>query len=354
MATDWIEESAVAAQEWSEVHPRSWAPVDLTAVLDGSWQPPLPTVGKRSDGIGLFYPGRSHTIISETEGGKTWLALSAALDEMADGNHVVYFDFEDSEGGIVGRLLTLGAHRSTINERFHYLRPTDPLGTGINVDDLNRVLADHQPTLGIIDGVTEAMTLHGLNPLDNVDAAVFGRMLPRRITETGAAAVSLDHVVKDRDGRGRYALGAVHKLNGLDGASYVLENRAPFGVGLTGRSTIRIAKDRPAQLRRHALPSGGGMHWFGDLVLKSHGDEFAEVSIEPPTAHAPEFRPTLLMGRISDALAEHGPLSGRQLEEMVTGKSATIRDALSFLKVDGYVSSTTPHQLLKPYSMEAD
>jgi len=269
---------------------------------------------------------------------------------MAEGNHVVYLDFEDSEGGIVGRLLTLGAHRGTILERFDYLRPTDPLGAGINVDDLDRVLADRQPTLGIIDGVTEAMVLHGLNPLDNVDAAVFGRMLPRRITETGAAAVSLDHVVKDRDGRGRYALGAVHKLNGLDGASYVLENRSPFGVGLTGRSTIRIAKDRPAQLRRHGLPSGGGMHWFGDLVVKSHGEEFAEVSIEPPIERSEEFRPTVLMGRISDALTEHGPMAARKIEITVRGKAATIREALAYLQLDGYVSDSTPHELLRPYS----
>ena len=36
--------------------PRTWQPVDLAAVLDGTWCPPRPTVGRRNDGAGLFYP----------------------------------------------------------------------------------------------------------------------------------------------------------------------------------------------------------------------------------------------------------------------------------------------------------
>ena len=59
--------------------------------------------------------------------------------------------------------------------------------------------------------------MHGLDPLKNQDA-LFGTMVTKQLTASGAAAVSLDHVVKDREGRGRYALGAVHKLNGLSGA----------------------------------------------------------------------------------------------------------------------------------------
>ena len=331
-------------------YPRSWRPVDLAPVLDGTWQPPQPTVGRRADGVGLFYPGRTHTVVSETEGGKTWFALSASLDELNAGKHVVYLDFEDDEGGTVGRLLTLGAHRDRIGDQFHYLRPDDPLGTGVNLDDLHRVLADHAPTLAVIDGVTEAMTMHGLNPLDNVDAATFGRMLPRRITEAGTAAANLDHVTKDRDGRGRYALGAVHKLNGLGGASYLLDNRTPFGIGLTGRSTVRVAKDRPGQLRRRALPSGGSTWWFGDLVLASQSDTFAEVSVEPPVEHDANFRPTVLMERIAKAIEQHGPLAARKIEALVQGKAATIRQAVTYLQLDGYLSEHTPHELLKPYS----
>ncbi len=350
-----LDELVLAEQPDHQAAPRRpWQPVDLSDVLDGTYQPPQPAVGRRTDGVGLFYPGKCHVIVSETEAGKTWLVLSSSIDEVRAGNHVVYIDFEDDESGVVGRLLTLGVDPDTIREYFHYLRPTDQLGTGIHRDDLHRVLTEHQPTLAILDGITEAMTMHGLNPLDNADAAKFGRMLPRYIAAYGAASVSCDHVTKDRDGRGRYALGAVHKLNALDGAQYTLENRTPFGIGLTGRSTIKLAKDRPGQLRKHGLPSSAGMVWYGDLVLDSHGDSFAEVSIEPPTERADGFRPTVLMGRISDALTEHGPLAQRRLDVAVTGRAASIRAALDYLILDGYVSEKTPHELLKPYSPEVD
>lgn len=333
---------------------RSWQPVDLTAVLDGTYQPPQPTVGRRTDKAGLFYPGKCHVVVSETEAGKTWLVLSAAIDEMSDGNHVVYIDFEDDEGGVVGRLLILGVHPDVIRERFHYLRPSDQLGTGIHRDDLHRVLIEHTPTLAVLDGITEAMTMHGLNPLDNADAAKFGRMLPRYIAGCGAASVSCDHVTKDREGRGRYALGAVHKLNGLDGAQYTLESRTPFGIGLTGRSTIKVAKDRPGQLRKHGLPSSAGMVWYGDLVLDSHGDSFAEVSIEPPTERSEDFRPTVLMARIAAVLEQKGGQAARTIEQTVTGNTASKRQALAFLRLDGYVSEKSPHELLKAYPPEGE
>ncbi|MDQ3541181.1 MAG: AAA family ATPase [Chloroflexota bacterium] len=331
---------------------RPWQPVDLTLVLSGTWKPPVPTVGKRADGRGLYYPGRAHTVISETEGGKTWLALSVALDELAEGHHVVYVDFEDDEGGVVGRLLTLGADPLRIRTYFHYLRPDEPLGGGINRDDLDAILGDCKPTYGVIDGITEAMSVHGLNPLDNADAAVFGRMLPRRITAAGAACASLDHVTKDKEGRGRYALGAVHKLNALDGAAYILDNRTPFGVGLTGKSTLKIAKDRPGQLRKHGYPSSNNQTWYGDLVLTSHGETFADVGIEIPHEADPDFRPRHLMSKIAKVLEQHESLSARKIEAVTGGNAASLRKALTFLQLDGYVSDDSPHRLLKPYDQD--
>ncbi len=334
---------------------RVWQPIDLTAVLDGTWQAPAPTVGRRSDGVGLFYPGKVHTVSSESEAGKTWFALSAVTDELAAGHHVAYLDFEDDEGGIAGRLLAMQNSPEVIRSRFHYLRPTEPLGNGIHLDDLRATVTGSAPTLAIIDGITEAMTLHGLNPIDNKDVAAFGRILPRRIANLGPAVACLDHVTKSIEGRGRYAIGAVHKLNGLDGAAYILESRTPFGIGLTGRSTVKIAKDRPGQLRRHGLPSSGGMVWYGDLSITSHDERFAEVEVKAPATRQPEpFRPTHVMAKIAASLGEHGELSGRQIQTLVGGKAATLRDAISLLQIEGYVSNKSPHTLLKPYSGEEE
>ena len=60
---------------------RPWQPINLTNVLSGDWRPPTPTVGRRSDNIGIFYPGKMDTISSESEAGKTWLALVAAFQK---------------------------------------------------------------------------------------------------------------------------------------------------------------------------------------------------------------------------------------------------------------------------------
>jgi hypothetical protein len=329
---------------------RSWQPVDLGPVLAGNWKPPEPTVGRRIDGKGLFYPGRCHTVISETEGGKTWLALSAALDEMQAGNHVVYLDFEDDEGGVAGRLLTLGCSPDKIRKQFHYIRPESKMDQD-DLNDLRDTITTHAPTLGVIDGVTESMTMHGLNPLDNADCATFGRLLPSWIASLGAAVASLDHVVKDREGRGRYAIGGVHKLNGLNGAGFILENRQPFGIGITGRSTVKISKDRPGQLRRNALPSGGGLHWYGDLVLESKDEDLAEVSVHPPIERDENFRPTIYMQRIADAITREGSIqSKRQLESLVRGKAETKREALDWLIQDGYVTAKAPFTMIQPYT----
>lgn len=320
---------------------RTWRPVDLTAVLDGTYQRPEPTVGTRDDGRGLFYPGHLHVVAAEAEAGKTWLALAAVAEELACGRACVYLDFEDDEGGIVGRLLTMGVSREAIRDRLGYFRPEESIEALGNRQDLADALGDLQPTLAILDGVTEAMSLHGLELKDNTDVARFGRMLPRWLAASGPATVTLDHVVKDREARsGGYALGGVHKLNGLNGAMYLMENKDPFGIGRTGRSRVLVRKDRPGQLRRHGVTAHDGLFWYADLVIESHGEDFAEAWLPAAKEHAnAAFRPTAIMARICETLAAASAgLSKNAIEGAVAGKAATIRYALELLVAEGYVA----------------
>ena len=334
----------------------TWRPVDLGPVLDGTYQPPMPTVGARDDGVGLFYPGRVHSVASESEGGKTWLALTAAAHELRAGHAVMYLDFEDDEGGVVGRLLALGAHPDAIRQRFAYMRPETPIGPS-DAGDLAAIMGDLHPTMGVIDGVTEAMALHGLEMTDNTDVARFGALLPQPLTARGAAVVMLDHVTKSAETRGRYQIGAVHKLNGLNGAAYLLDNRSPFGIGITGRSTVYIAKDRPGQLRRHALPGSEGRHWFADLVLTSHDVTYVEPSLTVPVERTGPSRPTDLMGRVAAALTTAAaPLTVRGVLDRVKGKTEVIRQALACLVDEGYVTVESGprgaqlHRLVRPFA----
>ena len=335
----------------------TWRPRDLTDILNGTYQAPQPTIGRRDDGIGLFYPGRLHSVVGESEGGKTWFALLATACELNAGNSVVFIDFEDDAPGVVGRLLTLGVPPTAISERFAYVRPEEPLTANFNKLDLGQAIHDLKPTFVPVDGVTEGMSMHGLELKDNSDVARFGRILLRPIAHTGAAVATLDHVTKDREGRGRYAIGGVHKLNGLNGAMYVLENRTPFGVGVTGKSTVRISKDRPGQLRRHALPHSSGMHWFADFTLTSHDETFAEASLATPIERTGPFRPTGLMRKVSDALAgAPDPLSVRGVQDRVTGNKDAVRAALARLVDEGFAAMETGarnsqlHRLVKPFT----
>jgi hypothetical protein len=140
-------------------------------------------------------------------------------------------------------------------------------------------------TLVIIDGVTEAMAAHGLNPLDNADAATFSHRLPVPFAVAGATVLMIDHVTKAAEGRGRYALGAQHKLAAVDGAAYTIDLLRPFGHGLRGLAKISIAKDRPGRVREHSPRGCAGM-----LDLESMEDRSVMARITPAPEPAGDER----------------------------------------------------------------
>ncbi|MEU1117808.1 MULTISPECIES: AAA family ATPase [unclassified Streptomyces] len=334
-----------------------WDDVDLAPVLSGSYKPALPTVGARDDDVGLFYPGRVNGIQGESEAGKSWVALISCLVEINRGNHVFYLDFEDSEEGVIGRLLLIGGTPQTIAERFHYVRPGGAPSPTVLKAFAGRV-REYEATLVVVDGVTEAMTMMGLELKENSDIAKFGRMLLRPLADTGAAVVPLDHVVKSNESRGRYSLGGVHKLNAVDGVQYMLEAVRPFGINTEGRSRLRVAKDRPAQVRKHALPGGKNpMHWFADLVIKSEGDEFAEAHLYPPIQRsddpaemtAEQEQEARESAEIEERAQEvlrvlasaETPLSTTNIVDRVLGRGSITRKAIERLVADGRATRAT-------------
>lgn len=332
-----------------------WQRIDLGPVLDGTHRPPQATIGRRDDGAGMFYPGRVHSVSGEPEAMKTWFMLATSAAELALGNSVAYIDFEDDEGGITSRLLALGVPAQDIRQRFYYFRPDGPLG-----DAGRAALAPYlQPptTLAVIDGVTEAMGLFGLKPKDDTDVAAFGRLLPRFLASFGPAVSLLDHVNKDRETRGRWSTGSQHKLSGLNGAAYILETIKPLAPGQTGKSRVRVAKDRPGQVRKNALPGKDALAWFADFVVESMPDGSALASIRPPIERDGPYRPTGLMKQIADALTQAPePLSGRGIEDRVKGNAADRRCALARLIDEGYVKAVPGsrnavlHTLVRPFT----
>lgn len=309
----------------------TWHPMDISQWLNGDRKPVTPELGARDDGVFMLYPGRTHSVVAESEAGKSWLALFWCAQEIEAGHDVVYVDFEDSLPGILGRLILL-ASEDAIREHFRYIRPEEPIPSP-------RQFADSLAgaSLAVLDGVTEAMSLHDLDPLSNGDIAKFNAMLANPISSRGPAVISLDHLVKDAKSQGRYALGGVHKLNAISGASFILKNAEPFGIGRTGRSGLFVAKDRPGQVRQHGSTASSGLIHVADMEVDSRDPEKGtELRLSDPGAFG-EFRPTKLMARISKALQDAGgPLCKRDIEKLVKGNASAKLQAINILVKEGY------------------
>lgn len=322
----------------------SWWPVDLGPLFNGTAEQLAPSLFVRDDGQPLLYPGKAHAFNGEPESGKSWAALLACVQAVNDEHHVIYIDFEDTAPTVVQRLVQLGARPDAILDRFTYISPSDPLMWHDKVTasslEFTEVLEAQDYTLAIIDGVTEAMVIHGLDINSNNDVATFYKTLPRRLQREGIATVQIDHVPKAKEGRGRGGIGGQHKLAGID-VSFVFEVVAPFGIGRHGVAKVSIEKDRPGQLRQHAQGRR-----LADLHLES--DPVASATLraelkcpEGAVQHTDQWQPTHLMEAISDfirdcnANGEHP--SQHTIEDGVRGKAEYVREALAYLVRDGYV-----------------
>lgn len=322
-------DSARAAEEQAS----SWTPVDIGAVLRGELVDQPPTILDRGDGNCLLYPGRVHAVNSESEAGKTWLALAACAEQMLSGWQVAYLDFEDSAQGVVGRLVEMGVPPAVLEEMFVYVRPSEPLDES-GRECLQKVTDDYGPLLTIIDGVTEAMVLHDFSISDNNDVGRFMKLLPRPIADTTSAVLLLDHVVKNPKNRGRFAIGGQHKTAAIDGAVYSLTNEQPFGRGGHGTSDLTVTKDRPGYVRGFA-PNGS--------VARLHVvsmDGRVDVHLEPlDAADVRPAAPDLGFAERASRLLERGELNLTAVRVDLGGKHQRVDETLRWLEVGGFVAS---------------
>ena len=335
---------------------RGWEPVDLSGVLTGTNLIDPPSVLTRDDDVPMLYPGRVNAFFGEPESLKTFLALLGAAQELGRGKHVVYADYEDAERSAVERLRALGTKDEDILSSFSYFGSPHPL-----LDDkeellLSELIDQKGPvTLAVFDGVTAAMAAGGLNPNEGTDVTGFYGAAPRWFADNGAAVLLLDHVPKDKTGRGRWAIGSERKLSGLDGVAYTLKVVKPFGRGnRRGKVQVTIAKDRPGYVSEHE----GQGRAVATFEPQSTPDGRIEPYLLPPeeAGENGSFRPTTLMERVSRTLEDAAkPLSASQVRQRTTGNNQYIGKALDRLVEEGYVESrsgsrnSTLYSLIKSY-----
>lgn len=312
-------EAAFRGQSATFVPGATWEPVDLAGVIGGGRSTVMPTLLQRSDrAVALLYRGMTHAFYAEPEAGKTWFALLAVIECLQRREDVFYLDYESDEATVVGRLMAVGFDWPVIEDAigpddieqgFHYFRPAEG-GHGRIFEHVER----YQPVLVVLDGQTEAMALNGLSINDNDDIAAFNKLLPNRFARAGAAMLTLDHVTKSKEDRGRWAIGGQHKLAGITGAAYGLTVVEPMAPGRRGVVSVTVAKDRPGQVRR---VSEGGKQ-AGQFVLDETGGLVARF--EPASA-----RPLSAWDRIEAILAEHGPLTISQIGDHCADQGHPLR-----------------------------
>lgn len=321
----------------------TWDPVGLQPITDaylkGEAIGRMTTLMERSDGQCLLYEGEVHQIAGEPESGKGWVACYEAVRQLQAGRRVAYLDFEDTAVNVVGRMLALGATPEQIVSHLTYISPTE-------APPNNRVpqaLLQQPPALAIFDGQTEAYPLLGLDPYSNVDAAIFLNALPRPFAAAGAAVLLIDHVTKNADTRGRFALGAGHKLAGVAVAYGVEAIERPSRTH-PGKLKITLGKDRHG-----AIPGARGATIALATITPSDNGRTVTVSLDPPdsTDTTGQFRPTVLMEKVSRYVEQHPEATRNDIKSAVGGNHRARDLALTLLADEGWIDRKRDGQALR-------
>jgi hypothetical protein len=331
---------------WTDGELDAWFNTDTNSPPDDTWQPISlrhdpnrphihPTILRRDDGQALFTLGHVHVLFGEPEAGKGWILCHAITETVHAGQNVIYIDLEDTEQNIGPRLRALGLTDNQLDTHVTYLRPQERT-TPTSWDRLCTYARDAQ--LVIIDSFNEVIGLWGLKSKDNDEITPFVRNVPRALAHLGPAVILADHVVKNREDRGRYPIGAQAKLAAAD-AGYYIDNTSRFGRGKTGRSTINVAKDRHGHVRANTV---GEDHW-GTFTLTSNPDG-DQVTVELVTKISGDgrqaWRPTHLMEKVSRLLeANTDGLSQRAIVKAIGGKTDHVRAAIDVLVNEGYCTT---------------
>jgi len=346
----------------------SWACVDLTALLDGNYEPVKPDRMVRTDGAGLIYSGLLHSFHGESESGKSLILLWEAALTMMAGEDVLWIDFDSDAAENVGRLLAFGVEKAVIRDHFHYIRPeTGPKGSkGWGL------MFTRDYALAVIDGVTDAVMLltgEGTSKGDpNQSFTYFSRRLPKKLAKyTGAAVCMIDHVTKDTQNRGRFAIGAQAKMSQLSGAAYLVEITEVFGRGMRGEIKLSVGKDRPGGVRPNAGEAQKGQLQEVARVVVDDTGTHTVLTINP---HGTSLNDPFegLRDNVADMVTVATALIDRpngmsirnimaELKEAGKGLGyVKIKAALEALEMDGYVEQKeivkgkqAPWTLIKPY-----
>lgn len=300
----------------------SWLPVNLA---DLPAEPPVrPTLG-----FGLVYPGRRHVFSGPQESAKTLAAYAIGLDTIRHtGTPVALIDFEMGKYAARNRLQELGATTADF-ANLHYIAPEQPA----TLERISLVIA-LDPSIVIIDAAAGAYDLQGLDDNKRSDVEKFTHLYVRGFWQAGIATIVLDHVVKNTETRGKYAIGSERKTGGVD-VHLGFDTILPIKRGSTGLYKIVTHKDRDGFLQRGTLAE---LHLTSDPSTHRVSWEFKQAEhVEPGEV----WMPTKAMQKISGLLeAKTEPVSRNSILIEIGGRQDVGRKAIDHLVRLGYATET--------------
>jgi hypothetical protein len=296
----------------------SWAWLNLDAPEFAEPSEP-PTIG------GLIYPGLRHVVSGQPESLKTLVALILSLTAQRQDELVAHIDLEMGSKRTRTLLEDLGATANEIHDHIYTEGGGPP-----DRHDLGHLIGN-EVALVTIDAAAGAYNATGLDDSTRQDVEKFAAAWIDPLYQHGVATLLIDHVVKNADQRGKWAIGSERKAGQADVHLGLELIGNPLTRGGNALVKVRVHKDRPGWLTRPyaaelALTSDPATHRI-TWEWKAPASEHAKTS--------QGWRPTLYMERVSLHLEEHGPMSRTSIYKAGLGKREYLVHAVDVLLADG-------------------
>lgn len=224
---------------------------DIRALLErGPVEPPSPTVGLRSDGVGTVYSGHANCVLGPPESGKTWYAQATAVEVLFSGGSVLMIDLDhNGVDATVARFQSFGIKGDVLADpsRFRYCEPEDP----VELDGIVADAIDWKPTLVVIDSFGELGPMYGASSNSADDFTKVFRRAVKPFAMQGACVVVIDHEAKSKESAAYGATGTSAKKRAYSGTMLRFRIDKPFTPGAGGEAEVTLVKDRNGGLRRH-------------------------------------------------------------------------------------------------------
>lgn len=322
---------ADSANERAIANPFRRVPLDVT-----TRPTPRPTIGS------YLYRGGLTVMQSEPGVGKTWLALTAVLQVLAEGGTALYFDEEGGDDLMRERLYALGAAQADIAERFHYFPFEARQWTDDDLDALEAMVIDASKTgpiqLAVFDSLPDFLAAAGLSEDSAKDVTTFINRVCGRLRQHGISQLALDHLTKPPSGdkgkkeRSRYSRGSGAKLAKVD-ATVLIESAEPFDATRSGRLRLWKTKDRYGRLD---VPR---MDEPGRLLDVTVGDGTVRITASGAVAEPKWAGPTECVQKVTELLRTVGTtgLTSNKIVEGVRMRRQTVQAALDQMAREGVI-----------------